>query len=87
MLAPEVRLFDPPGALDGGRDGLDAYRQIARHLKDVMPLGICVLETAGNDAERVAATMIDCAGSDHLQKIGVWPDLTGMQRCVALETL
>src|SRR3954454_8148725 len=28
-LAPEVRLFDPPRALDGGREGLDAYRAIA----------------------------------------------------------
>ncbi len=35
-LAPEVRLFDPALALDGGKDGLDAYRdlipQVNRHL-------------------------------------------------------
>jgi release factor glutamine methyltransferase len=29
-LDPEVRNFDPPAALDGGPDGLDAYRSIAR---------------------------------------------------------
>ena len=86
-LEPEVALFDPPAALDGGPDGLDAYREIARRLKEVMPAGICVLEVAGNDAERVVAAMIDCAGSGNLRKSGVWPDLTGMQRCVALETL
>lgn len=28
-LAPEVRRFDPAAALDGGPDGLDAYRTIA----------------------------------------------------------
>jgi len=28
-LSPEVRLFDPQRALDGGADGLDAYRAIA----------------------------------------------------------
>ena len=36
-LAPEVRDYDPPAALDGGRDGLDAYREIislgAAHMK------------------------------------------------------
>ena len=86
-LEPEVTLFDPQAALDGGQDGLDAYREIARHLKEVIPTGICLLEVAGNDAERVTAAMIDCAGSENLRIRGVWPDLTGMQRCVALETL
>lgn len=43
-LAPEVRLFDPAAALDGGADGLDAYRAIARgagaHLGEGGAIGI-----------------------------------------------
>jgi release factor glutamine methyltransferase len=44
-LAPEVRAFDPPLALDGGPDGLDAYRAIAMTARDLLlPDGILVLE-------------------------------------------
>lgn len=43
-LAPEVRDFDPPAALDGGPDGLDAYRAIAEgadaHLTEDGLLGV-----------------------------------------------
>ena len=45
-LAPEVRDFDPPLALDGGADGLDAYRALAAgavaHLR---PAGCIAVET------------------------------------------
>jgi release factor glutamine methyltransferase len=44
-LAPEVRLFDPALALDGGRDGLDAYRAITATARDLLaPHGVLVLE-------------------------------------------
>ena len=33
MLQPEVREFDPRGALDGGADGLDFYRKLAAEAK------------------------------------------------------
>lgn len=43
-LEPEVTLFDPMAALDGGRDGLDAYRAIAAgaagHLEDHGMVGL-----------------------------------------------
>jgi release factor glutamine methyltransferase len=43
-LAPEVRLHDPQAALDGGTDGLDAYRAIAAgaaaHLAEEGSVGV-----------------------------------------------
>lgn len=56
-LAPEVRLFDPPAALDGGRDGLDAYRAIARDAERFLhPDGVVGVEI-GYD-QRIAVTGI-----------------------------
>ena len=54
-LEIEVRDFDPMLALDGGKDGLDFYRTIAKeahkHLKDG---GIMYLEVGYDQAQKVA---------------------------------
>ncbi|HBF32119.1 peptide chain release factor N(5)-glutamine methyltransferase [Rhizobium sp.] len=71
-LSPEVRLFDPMAALDGGADGLDAYRAIAAgacaHLQ---PGGLVGLEIGYDQNETVTAlflahgfTLVD-ASRDH----------------------
>ena len=39
-LEPEVRDFDPPAALDGGPDGLDAYRAIASQAEHFLELRV-----------------------------------------------
>ncbi|HUQ35701.1 MAG TPA: peptide chain release factor N(5)-glutamine methyltransferase [Aestuariivirga sp.] len=53
-LAPDVREFDPPRALDGGPDGLEAYRRIADgsggHLS---PKGHVVLEIGAGQENAV----------------------------------
>ena len=53
-LAPEVRVHDPLAALDGGADGLDAYRAIAEgaagHLE---PGGIVAVEIGIGQAQAV----------------------------------
>jgi release factor glutamine methyltransferase len=53
-LAPDVREFDPPRALDGGPDGLEAYRRIAGgaggHLA---PKGHIVLEIGAGQENAV----------------------------------
>jgi release factor glutamine methyltransferase len=55
-LTPEVRDFDPPGALDGGSDGLDVYRLIAAAAPALLaPDGVLVVELGAGQADAVAA--------------------------------
>lgn len=76
-LAREVREYDPRAALDGGADGLDAYRAIARQAPDMLRVGgVLIVEigigqaagveaiiTAGGGIERAAARR-DLGGHD-----------------------
>jgi release factor glutamine methyltransferase len=58
QLAPEVKLYDPHTALDGGPDGLHAYRSIAQLLGSTPLLsdsGIVVVEVGVDQAPHVAA--------------------------------
>src|ERR1700743_1351038 len=77
LLAPEVRLYEPVQALDGGADGLDAYRalEIARLLK---PQGLAFLEIGAGQGADVAAVMV----SKGLKVLDIVPDLAGIERCV-----
>lgn len=44
-LQPEVRFYEPRAALDGGTDGLDPYRILARHGRDYLNKGgFCAVE-------------------------------------------
>lgn len=55
-LEPEVRNFDPLQALDGGPDGLDAYRAIAQGAKGFMaPDGYIGVEIGYDQKEAVTA--------------------------------
>ena len=53
-LQPEVRDFDPRGALDGGADGLDFYRKLAAEAKPFLkPGGKIMLEFGDGQADAV----------------------------------
>lgn len=81
-LSREVRDHDPARALDGGPDGLDAYRAILRDLSRVMnPGAIVVLEIgAGQETElRSLATRYQ------LPVVSTRCDLGGHIRAVALQ--
>ena len=79
-LQREVRDFEPRIALDGGRDGLDYYRIIAKeaksHLKDG---GILLLECGENQADAVIELLY---GYKNAEKI---KDLENIDRIVKAE--
>ena len=78
-LPPEVREHDPHRALDGGADGLAAYRSIAANLPRLLaPGGIFATEIGSDQADSVGA-VLTCAG---LMVETVLPDLAGLPRCV-----
>jgi release factor glutamine methyltransferase len=53
-LQPEVRDFDPRGALDGGADGLDFYRRISAEAKPFLkPDGKIMLEFGDGQADAI----------------------------------
>jgi release factor glutamine methyltransferase len=57
-LAPEVREFDPRRALDGGPDGLDAYRAITADAQRLLaPDGVLVLELGFGQCAAVTALL------------------------------
>jgi release factor glutamine methyltransferase len=78
-LPPEVRDFDPHRALDGGVDGLDAYRVIAEALPRLLASeGLFAAELgAGQDA--AVAAILGAAGLD---VAGAVDDLAGIARCI-----
>ncbi len=78
-LAPEVRIFDPRLALDGGWDGLDAYRAIASQAaRRLSPGGLALFEIGSNQGE-IVSRMFGRAG---FGRVEVLKDLQGLDRVV-----
>ena len=79
-LAPEVREHDPRLALDGGPDGLDAYRRLAPEILRVLRAGgRFAVEIGASQAEAVEA-LFAAAGA---AEIVVHKDLAMRDRVVA----
>jgi release factor glutamine methyltransferase len=79
-LAPELRCYEPRGALDGGLDGLDVLRPLAHEgALLVRPGGLFAVEVAQGQAERVCA-LLQAAG--HWEAPETVADLAGIPRVV-----
>lgn len=77
-----VRNFDPSMALDGGPDGLAAYRRILPHLSTFLRVsGGAFLEVGAGQARLVAAM-----ARRHGLRAQISRDLAGIQRAVGLLT-
>ena len=78
-LPPEVARYDPHLALDGGADGLEAYRALAPDAAGLLaPGGLLALEVGIGQAGAVE-TVLEAAG---LTALGRVRDLAGIERCV-----
>jgi release factor glutamine methyltransferase len=78
-LPPEVRDYDPATALDGGPDGLAAYRAIAADLKRLLaPGGLLAVEIGAGRGAAVATILRDAG----LHGDALVPDLAGIARCI-----
>jgi release factor glutamine methyltransferase len=80
-LMPEVARHEPRSALDGGADGLDAYRRLAALLPALLaPAGAAVLELGLGQREAVEALAREVG----LQPDKCHTDLGGVERALIL---
>ena len=78
-LAPEVARYEPRRALDGGTDGLAAYRELAPVTRRLLGAdGIALFEVGAGQHEAVARLL----GDSGLALQSIKCDLSGVARCV-----
>lgn len=79
-LDPEVRDHEPHLALDGGVDGLDAFRRAAPEILRILkPEGLFAVETGHDQAAAVSVLFDDLGATD----IAVLKDLANRDRVVS----
>jgi release factor glutamine methyltransferase len=82
QLVPEIRRFEPRLALDGGSDGLDAYRALAPRLYRRLRLGgHAVLEVGSGQAGPVEAILSGAGLATRERQ----RDLAGVDRCTVVQ--
>jgi release factor glutamine methyltransferase len=80
-LMPEVALYEPRRALDGGADGLAAYRRILAALPALLePGGVAVLELGAGQSDSVVAIV----RAEGLVPASLHADLSGTTRALVV---
>jgi release factor glutamine methyltransferase len=80
-LAAEVRDYDPLAALDGGADGLDAYRALIPQAACILAPGAILVVEAGKGQSGDIEALMTAAGLTHERAPKA--DLAGIPRAVA----
>lgn len=81
-LQPEVAAYEPRLALDGGADGLDAYRAILGELPRLLaPEGVAILELGHDQLTDVTALAANAGCTATARS-----DLAGIARCLILRS-
>jgi len=76
-LQDEVRLYEPKGALDGGKDGLDFYRKIALNARAFLKTGGNIILEIGMNQDK---DVIDIFKKQGFDLVGVKKDLSSITR-------
>ena len=86
LLDPEVRLFDPLLALDGGPDGMAIFRSLVNEAATGGNLAAgawMVLEVGAGQSQKICEMARKASFDGHLPQIRLAEDLGGHTRCVA----
>ena len=80
-LAPEVARYEPVGALDGGHDGLDAYRALLPITFQLLaPGGVALFEMGAGQHQAICSLARACG----FEIAGLAADLAGFPRVAIL---
>jgi len=83
-LESEVKAFDPRLALDGGEDGLEAFRAILSEIFGVLRReGFLIFETGHRQAQAVRDMMVEALRGAGRLEARILVDLSGRERAVA----
>lgn len=78
-LMPEVREYEPRMALDGGIDGLDFYRKLAKESGKHLIAGGQIFMEIGHDQGEAVVALFQSTGYD---RVKAYKDLSGRDRVV-----